>query len=146
MHLMFDLFLADSAGITGEGSIAQVSFEVRGWDPLTSPLRITGVIANDVETNEEVGIGVVDGTFTVGAMLGDCNGDGEINGADALLALSMAIGRAEENLVCDANEDGSVTSLDARLILQASVGIGESRLWGPPDSFPSGHSGLFVLT
>ena len=50
---------------------------------------------------------------------GDVNGDGEINSADAAIALRMAV-CGEYNTIADVNHDNSVTSLDALMILQVS--------------------------
>ena len=50
---------------------------------------------------------------------GDVNGDGEINSADAAIALRMAV-CGDYNTIADVNHDNSVTSLDALMILQVS--------------------------
>lgn len=62
-------------------------------------------------------------------MLGDVNGDGRVNSADARLALRAAVGLetldARQTLAADADGDGRVRSSDARLILRVAVGLAE---------------------
>lgn len=60
--------------------------------------------------------------------LGDVNGDGEVNSADALAVLNYAVGNDDENFNlerADLNADGSVNSADALEILKTSVGMVE---------------------
>lgn len=52
----------------------------------------------------------------------DCNGDGEVSSADALLALKMAVGTEAPRPNCDVNADQRVTSFDAIEILTRVVG------------------------
>jgi inhibitor of cysteine peptidase len=54
-------------------------------------------------------------------MQGDCDGDGDIDVLDALIALKMAVGKVEVNLVADMNGDGQVTSLDAAEIMRTAL-------------------------
>jgi len=56
-------------------------------------------------------------------LAGDCNSDGVLNINDALIALKMAVGKIDENLVADLNHDGTVSSIDARKILRISLGL-----------------------
>lgn len=56
-------------------------------------------------------------------LAGDCNSDGVLNINDALIALKMAVGKIDENLVADLNHDGTVSSVDARKILRISLGL-----------------------
>ncbi|MBN2231029.1 MAG: hypothetical protein JW779_15700 [Candidatus Thorarchaeota archaeon] len=56
-------------------------------------------------------------------LAGDCNSDGVLNVNDALIALKMAVGKIDENLVADLNHDGTVSSIDARKILRISLGL-----------------------
>jgi hypothetical protein len=51
-------------------------------------------------------------------MKGDCDGDGDMDVFDALIALKMAVGKIEVNLIADMNVDGQVTSFDAAEIMQ----------------------------
>ena len=49
---------------------------------------------------------------------GDANHDGRLTTVDAVLALRMAVGMIETDLVADMSGDGRVTSVDALMILQ----------------------------
>ena len=59
---------------------------------------------------------------SVFAVEGDCNGDGKLSSADALLALQMAVGEREQSRSCDVDADSRVTSNDAAEILLLAVG------------------------
>ena len=56
--------------------------------------------------------------LTLGPMLGDVNGDGNLTTADAAIVLRMAVS-GEYSEVADVSRDDIVTSLDALMILQA---------------------------
>ncbi|MCK4245591.1 MAG: hypothetical protein KAX20_08205, partial [Candidatus Omnitrophica bacterium] len=64
------------------------------------------------------------GEFTVGTpqIKGDCDGDGELTGRDALAALQMSVGKRAIDMCYDYNKDGRVDSADAREMLKAIVG------------------------
>jgi hypothetical protein len=64
----------------------------------------------------------------VSAGEGDCNGDGKLSSADALMALKMAVGEREPSRSCDVDGDGRVTSSDAAEILLLVVGRDECEL------------------
>ena len=59
--------------------------------------------------------------------LGDINGDGKVNSADARLALRAAVNletlTETQRLAADVDKDGSIRSSDARLILRVAVGL-----------------------
>ena len=109
-------------GINGEGSIATVLFNVTGEIGDSSTLIITAS-ANNVNGNE-IDLEIMNALFSVqdvDTLKGDVNGDGKINSADALLALKMAVGIIQEDLVADMNDDGKVTSIDAAEILDTGT-------------------------
>ncbi len=54
---------------------------------------------------------------TAAGVIGDANGDGTVDMADAALALQMAAGEISANEEADVNGDGSVTSVDALMIV-----------------------------
>jgi hypothetical protein len=111
--------LEDSAGINGNGSIATIGFEVVGSLGDYYTLAPT-VSANGGTSQEDESIAVRSGLFLVKSMeemRGDCDGNGDIDSVDALLALKMSEGKIEVNLVGDMNEDDEVTPSDAAEML-----------------------------
>ena len=63
-------------------------------------------------------------------LLGDVNGDGEVNAKDATLVLQYAIDLIDleehQVILADVNKDGGVNAKDATLILQYAIGLIES--------------------
>ncbi len=78
------------------------------------PLRLTG---SALEKSEMVR-NVVEIRIPELMLRGDASHDGELTTADSALALQMAVGSIETDLVADMSGDGRVTSLDALMILQ----------------------------
>lgn len=118
-----NISLVDDAGITGDGSIAHITFNVIGEKGDACSL-ILSAIAND-DNSDSIDLEIMNALFSVEdeeSLKGDVNGDGKVNSADALLALKMAVGILQENAVADMNDDGSVTSIDAAEILEIATG------------------------
>lgn len=87
----------------------------------------TNITIEEVSANSMNGLNIYPtikhGVVTINVQKGDCNKDGELNSADALLAMNMAVGKKGEDLAaCDVNGDGKVTSYDASEILKMAVG------------------------
>lgn len=57
------------------------------------------------------------------SLLGDVNGDGEVNNVDAALVLKYDAGIIDEADNADVNNDGEVNNVDAALILKYDAGI-----------------------
>jgi len=117
-----NISLVDDAGITGNGSIAHIKFNVTGEKGDACPL-ILSAVAND-DNADSVDLEIMNALFSIEdeeSLKGDVNGDGKVNSADALLALKMAVGILQQNAVADMNDDGSVTSLDAAEILETGT-------------------------
>ncbi len=116
--------LADKEGFFGDGSVANVRFNVIGAEGSSSTLDIVSLSANRADLTR-VNIATYDGVFNVISLeesKGDAGGDGgELTALDALYALQMAVGKIPEDLAMDMNGDGSVTSIDARQILRSSA-------------------------
>ena len=55
--------------------------------------------------------------------IGDVNNDGQINAADANLAMRMALNLAEAVPAADANGDGNVNAADANLIMRWALNL-----------------------
>jgi hypothetical protein len=104
-------------GVTGYGVLTTITFQVIGEEGI-SPLNL-----GDLDGETLFGIsGSIPTTLNNGrVMIGqsDVNGDGEINSADAAVALQMAV-CGEYNTIADVNQDNSITSLDALMILQVA--------------------------
>ncbi|MCI6094224.1 MAG: dockerin type I repeat-containing protein [Clostridium sp.] len=56
--------------------------------------------------------------------IGDVNNDGQINAADANLAMRMAPNLMEALPSADANEDGNITAADANIIMRWALSLG----------------------
>lgn len=115
--------IVNVVGFTGYGSVAVVRFNI-SISRLGGRTRLEfgSPKANRAGTFEPITVGVFDGTFTVGRTLGDCDGNGRIEAADALLALRMAIGKVPPNLGgCDVDGSGLVETVDASRILKMAL-------------------------
>jgi hypothetical protein len=55
-------------------------------------------------------------------LLGDVNGDANLNIQDVILLVSMALGSLESDLIGDLNQDGGVNILDVVLLVNIIVG------------------------
>ena len=56
-------------------------------------------------------------------LLGDANGNGRVEIADAVLALRMAMGLIDQDLICDMNGNGTVEVSDVVLIMRVAMGL-----------------------
>lgn len=129
----------DTGGISGSGSFVNVIFEVIGTGkdvrsstsvdpglermtitPTGSELVIESVGATTFD-GEPVSITTINGMFSYGSMMGDCNRDGMITSVDALMALQMSIGTIPEDLVADIDGDGNVAAFDSLEIMKSAV-------------------------
>lgn len=116
--------IVSSTGFTGYGSVAAVRFNITGNSTNNyTMLTLSYIRLNRAGTFEPItSFRVQNGNFTIGRAVGDCNGDGSITSADALLALGMAIGRQPPNLGgCDVDGDGFVRTVDAAKILRMAL-------------------------
>jgi len=108
---------AAARGVNGDGSAAVVEFKIIGPRGSSSPITLTDATVGDSQGRLRT-IDLVPGKLAVDdPMAGDGNGDGNITALDALMALRMFVGLAEENLSMDVNNDGRVTPEDARQLL-----------------------------
>ena len=57
--------MIDAAGISGDGSLAVISFRVVGTNGITSALTLEKVVAHDVTTLIDVSTRAISGSFTV---------------------------------------------------------------------------------
>lgn len=111
-----------------------VNFTVKAGAALGSTGSFTASSEGAYSTAAQLvtGTGVTDKTFTVTVqentgLLGDVNGDGEIDSRDATLILRYAVGLTEfsndQFLLADVTKDGEVDSRDATMILRYAVGL-----------------------
>ncbi len=118
----------------GPGALFWVHFFVQPTATTGSPLAfvrgLTGTVIYDAEDlATPVPLVLEDGALLLsegrGYTLGDLNGDGVINAADAALALQIAVGivdpTPEQLSAGDVNGDGIVTAADAAMILFYAV-------------------------
>ena len=119
------LGLADNQGLSGDGYLVYLEFDVIGAAGSSTVLRGRVTTATRVDNDQPLNVQVQDGLFTVtpSSLPGDADGDGRITSLDALTALRMSIGKIPSDLTLDVNGDGQVTALDARWILQAATGL-----------------------
>ena len=116
-------FASSEGASAKKSSVAVMKFKVIGNTGATS--TITGTVTTASKTDgTEISISVNPGEFTVGTsqIKGDCDGDGELTGRDALAALQMSVGKRAIDMCYDYNKDGRVDSADAREMLKAIVG------------------------
>jgi hypothetical protein len=90
----------DPSGLTGTSSISGITLGAGKYGVGEAPKANATVIISSY-------------------LKGDLSGDDLLTPADALIALQMAVGTREPDLMGDMNFDGIVTSLDALMILQA---------------------------
>lgn len=64
-----------------------------------------------------------DGETSAPTLLGDVNGDGVVNAADANLAMRMAVSLMEPVPAADVNGDGSVSAADANIIMRMALNL-----------------------
>ena len=127
------------AQIVGEGHILNVDFFVVPGTPAwtTTTLAFVQVFLYDVVPSR-INVDYSDtARFTVAAdyILGDLNGDGIVNSADALIAQRIAVGEVIptplQQYAGDINGDGQIDSADVILILRLAVGLPISGGAGP---------------
>ena len=104
---------ADVAGVMG-------AFPTESFDEVTGP--------ESIATGQKITLKNSNGTYEYTFVVkGDVSGDGNINSADALMALQHAVGKniIENESTANAgdlNHDGKINSSDALTMLQISVG------------------------
>ena len=112
---MFSAF-AD-AGVAGENGTTAAPSESTTAAPVVTTVPASSVVDEDT-TKEPT---TKDNNNVVG-MVGDLNGDGKVNSADARLVLRICakldVANALQKVLADANHDLLVRSDDARLVLR----------------------------
>ena len=134
-HETIQISFASSDGVSGQGSVAEIIFNINVPD---SQLQNYGILAigslknagdssgNQIEFFSEDGF-ILDNPFQTWVVMpgiimkGDGDGDGAVTGKDAAAALQIAVGKQPYNPVYDMNGDGKVDSSDVREILKMSL-------------------------
>ncbi|NYT20156.1 MAG: hypothetical protein GKC08_07715 [Methanosarcinales archaeon] len=119
-----------TSGATSKDGKSSISvdrgFEVMDLTSVTSrastgsELVIESISTNTVD-GDPVSVTTINGMFSYGSMMGDCNRDGMITSVDALMALQMSIGTIPEDLIADIDGDGSVAAFDSLEIMKSAV-------------------------
>ncbi len=117
--------------IVGEGHLFDIKFKVsEGASPFEACEHLFVVVKFKDENGENLLVDYSDRSlFTVAPdyILGDINGDGEVDSGDALLALKIATGELIptelQKLAGDLNGDRKIDSADAVMILRKAVGL-----------------------
>lgn len=95
----------------------------------------------DGKVEKKVTIESADVPPTIGGILGDVNGDGQVDSGDALLILRKSVDMEEfdetQNFLGDVNEDGTIDSADALAVLRYSVGHVDYEKIGTPVTKPA---------
>jgi murein DD-endopeptidase MepM/ murein hydrolase activator NlpD/fibronectin type 3 domain-containing protein len=134
----------------GDGSLFWLTFQVTDTAGLTSPLNlrdfISGVGGSTIYAPDDlynpIPLHLQDGTFHVegGYLLGDLNGNGVVEAADAYLAMQIANGELtptwEQRQAGDANGNGEVDTADANMILYYAA----HQSWPLPDNIPANRT------
>jgi C1A family cysteine protease len=132
---------ANASGTTGTVNIINVTFDVIGTTGQSGivDLGFSAMAAAGTFVNLKPFLTVQDCNYTIypAGILGDVNGDDNVNSTDALIILSCDVG-INVSQFCpmncgDVNGDGLVNSTDALIILSYDVGI--------PVPFPVGQPG-----
>lgn len=104
--------------------VSAVTINGDGVFEVISGTAADGMCSEVGGTGNSVGISVTDGT---GALLGDVNGDEEVDNLDALLILKYDAGISDfteaQLSVGDMNGDGEVDNLDALTVLKIDAGL-----------------------
>ncbi|MCP4348557.1 MAG: choice-of-anchor D domain-containing protein [Desulfobacterales bacterium] len=118
--------------IFGEGALFYLKFKVKGESGDTSELKFKpdGTYFYDCrDRSKEVPLDITDiGIFTAGPdfILGDVDGNGEIDGNDASLCLSIVVGNTEpadeQFSATDVWPDGDIRGNDCSLIMSMAAG------------------------
>lgn len=115
---------AQSAGISGTGTVAYVPFRAVGKPGDRTALTLTVTTINN-PTGTTLTIARIHGEVLIvgpdGLVPGDCQGDGRLDAVDALCALEISVGLRTTNPNLDMDKQNGVTSRDATLILQNIV-------------------------
>ncbi len=117
--------------IVGEGHLFHIKFKVSdGASPFEACEHVFVVVKFKDENGDNLLVDYSDRSiFTVAPdyILGDINGDGEVDSGDALLALKIAVGELIptelQKLSGDLNGDRKIDSADAVMILRKAVGL-----------------------
>ncbi|MGI6679865.1 MAG: immunoglobulin-like domain-containing protein [Dehalobacterium sp.] len=117
---------AGSTGVSEDGVLCLVTFQVTGKVGTSTPVEISDLILNDeagAEFPATPEVGEIDVVSSV--RYGDVNGDEDVTAGDAVLVLKNVVGLTDldeiQKLSGDVNGDGEISAGDATLILRYVV-------------------------
>ena len=123
--------IVDGNGISGNGSIATLQYDVKENAPNTqSILRLERATIAD-KAGKPLEVTTLNGMFQARSTRGDLNHNGRTDSADALMALKMSVDKLTPDLKGDMNGDGKITAVDARMILESSSSSSTPGIAGP---------------
>ena len=112
---------AGTAGVSGDGTVAYISFKAVGPADSRTPLTLAVTTINQPGGSSPP-IRLRHGSITIrSSEISDCDGDGKITASDALCALEMSARLIPLRMLLDADRSGDVTSRDAAVTLQRIV-------------------------
>lgn len=113
--------MSNSPIVVNEGTLFTLDYTAtEGTEYRDTELQVTDIVLSDAKGKNYASVGNVSITAAFNTVLGDVNGDGLVNIADAIGLVNYILGKAAfevDELAADANEDGILNITDAIAIV-----------------------------